>query len=164
MTKTKLPYRFIYDSYHFSSLKEKLNLNSFSVYLLRLMKISANSIDHKRKHCLISQKSLNTISKDTLKFEEVGQTLFVQALEPQCVDAIEKVEDEIERTVRYAQDAKAYPPFVSTIFTSDDKIADYQKILETIGKNAENITIIGHTEAESIVKAWHDLVESNLAD
>lgn len=163
MSKTKLPYRFVYDSHHFHALKDILDQTRFSVYLLRLMKISSNSIDHKRKHCLISQKSMDGISKNTLKFEGIGQTLFSKALEPQDIDAIEKVEDEIERTIRYAQDAKTYEPFVSAIFTSDDKLPDYQGVLDSVGKNAENIILFGHTEAEKLIKTFHDVVEANLS-
>lgn len=163
MAKTKLKYRFIFDSFHFSALKSILNQNSFSVYLIQLMKISANSVDHKRKHCLISRKSLEIISKDTLKFKDIGEILFAGALDPQDIDVIEKVDNEIDRTLRYAQDAKLYEPLKSAIFTSDDKISEYQELLDTIKEDAENITLIGHTEAVGLIKKFHEEVEANLS-
>jgi len=163
MTKTKLPYRFIFDSFHFSALKEILNQTSFSVYLIQLMKISSNSMDHKRKHCLISRKSLEEISRDTLKFKYIGLFLFTNALDPQDISIIEKVDDEIERTIRYAQDSKAYEPFKSAIFTNDDKIDEYKELLNKMGKDAENIILVGHREAIGLIKKYHEEVKANLS-
>jgi hypothetical protein len=126
------------------------------------MKISANSIDHKREHCTISKKSLDIVLSETVEVGEVGDTLFKKALDLQNIPVIEAVEDEIERTLRYAQEAKSYEPFKSLIFTSDDKISTYQEKLNGIGKSAENITLMGHTSAETYIKGIHDTVESNL--
>ena len=106
MPKTKLPYRFVYDSLHITALKNH-NPEHFASCLIKLMKISHNSRDHPREHCVISKTSMTFLLTNALNADEQGQRLLKAASDSLETPAIEQVSDEVDRTIRYAQESKS---------------------------------------------------------
>jgi hypothetical protein len=132
------------------------------------MQISHNSRDHSRKHCLISQKSLDIINTLILNNDSKGEPLLKGALDtinrddPIKFKELEEITDEVERTFRYAQYELTKQPFKSRIFTSNDKIHLYEAEKAKYRESSINIEVVGEVVAQSIVKTTFELVKEDL--
>lgn len=155
MVKTRIPFRFVFDSNFFNNLgsKDKLTLSSV---LVNLMYINNDSILYKWAHNLISKKSFDAINK-----EIANPLIFHAALklveEP---NEIESIEDEITRTLKYVAlyEATIPKPNEVYLFTSKEKVSEY-KNSETNSEIKGDVTIFIDEVAINEIKYWYEEVK-----
>lgn len=116
-------HRFVFDSNFFSIIKDN--------YILfdKMTRITVGSQEHKKRQNIISVKSRDKIIQDYNVDIEVLRYFLNKYPDVDAIEYIEQIDDEIERTIKYAIHLKGEKPYSVIIFTSDEKKRTMLKIL-----------------------------------
>ncbi len=144
-------FRFIIDRHFFDKVM-KSNPETF----LSLMYISSCSLEYKREHNLMSDKTRKSIIADNPNYSvEYIKSSLNKINEP---EEIENIEDEMIRNIKYAIHYTRASPNKLTpicILTSDDMKEKYQNSDDL--KEIKNVVIKSGEEALSLLKEYKEL-------
>ncbi|MEK6933832.1 MAG: hypothetical protein AABW75_03080 [Nanoarchaeota archaeon] len=141
---TKIDFRFVFDSNFFKeTLKDDFDLQRKLAY------ITSKASGNKKRQNIISAKSRKFIC-EMHNLNEITVRIFFNKIEEP--EVIENVEDEIIRTIKYAVHLTSEWPFKVIIFTSSDKIKEYQNSEHY--KNIKNISFKSNEDAKGFIDYW----------
>lgn len=139
--------RFVFDE-HFYNIVLKKHPGT----LKKLMYINSNARGHKRTFNVLSKKIFQKIlSNNTSMPRSLLRSSFYDIEE----EELEKIEDEIERVVKYAIHVIEEDPHKSCILTSDNKVEEYERSPHYRG--VKEIYVKGGQEALNLIEQyWKD--------
>lgn len=154
MVKTRIPFRFVFDSYFFNDLGAKGGTTLSSV-LVNLMYINNDSKLYKRAHNIISKKSFDAIDRNF-----AGDFILRAALKPVEEPAqIESIADEITRTLKYAILYKATIPKPNEVYLFTTDALSHKYTENETASELGDFTIITENNAIKEIKYWFEEIK-----
>lgn len=144
---TKIDYRFVFDSFFFEeTLKNDFELQSKLAY------ITSKASGNKKRQNVTSNKSREIILKQNPKISLEILRYFLNRID--IPDAIESIEDEIERVIKMAIYLTYESPNQSMIFTSKNNIEKYKS--NPHYQNHKKVSFIAGEDAEEMINMWYN--------
>ncbi len=124
--------------------------------LTKLMYINANSMQHPRRHNVMSQKTFDKIlNNHTTMYKSLLRSSFYPR---ENVTEIELIDDEIERNIKHAIDLTSEDPRQTIILTTPEKEETYSTNPHYIG--IKEIDVRSGNEALELINSfWTDCSE-----
>lgn len=145
---TKVEHRFLLDTFFFEKV---LKGNPDLQY--KLGYITSKASGNKKNQNLISNKSREIILKNNPKISDEVLKYFLNRIkDPEYVQSIEDIDDEVERNVKYAISLTYYFPNKVIIFTTKEKLDEYEKNKHY--QNIKSVSLITDDDAIKVVEFW----------
>jgi hypothetical protein len=125
--------RLVFDRYFYEEIEKE---KTIAEVLYKLMYISDKSKGYSRHHNIISSEVFDSISKEN---PDMPRNLLRMYFSPNEKEDLEKIRDEVERTIKIAIELLKDSPHSVLIFTSKEKQIAYEKSTHLAGIGGINI-------------------------